>query len=79
MADLALTDSVDAPKTLFQAIGIPRQVVIDHQVGTLQVNAFTCCIGGNQHLHIFVLRKQLLRLTTILATRRGVVKTGAVE
>ena len=41
MAHLCLTDSVDTPKTLFETIGVPRQIVIDHQVRTLEINTLS--------------------------------------
>ena len=30
MADFSLADAVDSAETLLQAIGIPRQIVINH-------------------------------------------------
>jgi len=51
MADLRLTDTVDAAKTLFDAVRVPGQIVVDHQVGALQVDPFAGGICGQQHLH----------------------------
>src|SRR5262249_39210489 len=48
VTDLRLPDAVNTPEPLLQAIGVPRQVVVDHQVGTLQVDALARCIGGEQ-------------------------------
>ena len=42
MADLRLPDTVNAPKALLQAVGVPGKIVVDHQVGALQVNALAC-------------------------------------
>ena len=39
MADLGLADPVDTPEPLLDSVRVPRQVVVDHQVRTLQVNA----------------------------------------
>ena len=46
MADLGLADAVDAAKALLQAVGVPWQVVVHHEVSPLQVNAFTSGVGG---------------------------------
>jgi len=48
MADLLLANTVDAPEALFEAIRIPGQVVIDHEIGVLEVHAFTGSIGGEK-------------------------------
>ena len=44
VADLGLTDTVDAAEALLQPVGIPWQVVVDHEVGALEVDAFA---GGS--------------------------------
>ena len=33
VADLLLADTVDAAEALFEAVGVPRQIVVHHQVG----------------------------------------------
>ncbi len=40
VADLGLADPVDAAEALLEAVGVPGQVVVDHQVGALEVDAF---------------------------------------
>src|SRR5579884_3121477 len=72
MADLCLPDAVNAPETLLQAVGVPGQVVVDHQVGALQVDALSGGIGRHQNLHLRVLRKGLLRPETLLAVQAAV-------
>ena len=67
MTDFRLADAVDATKTLLNAIGIPRQVIIDHQVGPLQIDAFAGGIGGQQNLHFGIVLEGLLRLRALLA------------
>ena len=47
VANLGLTDSVDSPESLLDPVGIPRQVVIHHQVCALQVDAFARGVRGN--------------------------------
>ena len=69
MTDLCLADAVDAPETLFDAVRVPRQIVIDHQVGALQINALTRCICGDQHLDIRVMGERFLCILTILASQ----------
>ena len=60
VADLLLADAVDAAEALFEAVWIPRQVVVHHQVGVLEVDAFTGGIGGDQHAHFGVGAKDRL-------------------
>src|SRR3954462_3785818 len=72
MADLRLTNAVDAPEALLQAVRIPRQIVVHHQVGALQVDAFTSSVGGEKHLHIRIVQETRLRLTPVFATHSAV-------
>ncbi|MNP11897.1 hypothetical protein D3C76_1041070 [compost metagenome] len=67
MADLRLANAVDTTKALFETIRVPGEVVIDHQVGVLQVHAFACCIGGDQHKDIGVVAELLLNLSPLIA------------
>ena len=67
VAYLRLPDAVNSAETLFQSVGVPRQVTVDHQVRPLQVDTFTGCIGGKQDEHILVLLECLLGLRAILA------------
>ena len=48
MADLLLTNAMNATEALFEAIWIPRQVVVHHEVGVLKVDAFTGSIRGDE-------------------------------
>ena len=65
MADLGLADPVDTAEALLQAVGVPGQVVVDHQVGALQVDAFAGGVGGQQHLHLRVVPERFLRRQAI--------------
>lgn len=40
---------MDAAEALFDLVGIPRQVVIDHQMPALEVDAFAGGIVRDQH------------------------------
>ena len=46
VAHLGLADPVDAAEALLQAVRVPRQVVVHHQVGALQVDPLACRVGG---------------------------------
>ena len=72
VADLGLADAVDAAEPLLEAVGVPRQVVIDHQVGALEVDALARGVGGEQHLHLRVVLERLLRLHPLLAAHAAV-------
>ena len=37
MAHLSLTDAMDTPEALFEAVGIPRQIVVHQHAGELKV------------------------------------------
>lgn len=50
MADFRLADTVDAPESLFNPIGIPRKVVIHHEMGPLQIDTLSGRIRSQQHL-----------------------------
>jgi len=67
VANLGLADAVDATEALLQPVGVPRQVVVDHQVGVLQVHAFARRIGGDEHPRGRVVAEQLLHLAPFLA------------
>src|SRR3989442_737669 len=60
MADLRLPDTMDAPEALLDAVGIPGQVIVDHQVSALQVDAFACRFGCHQDLSFLVLAEAFL-------------------
>ena len=46
-----LTNAVHPPETLLDPVRVPRQVVVDHHVGHLQVDALAGRVGGHQHPH----------------------------
>ena len=73
MADLRLADAVDAAEALFEAVRIPRQVVVDHQVGVLEVHAFAGGIGGDQDADVGVGAEQRLDVGGV---RRGACRRG---
>ena len=68
MANLGLADTVDAAEALFEPVGIPWQVVVDHQVRALEVDALTGGVSGQQHLHQRVVPEGFLYLQTLLTT-----------
>ena len=72
VADLGLADAVDAAEALLQAVRVPGQVVVHHQVGALQVDAFAGGVGGEQYLDLGVVQEALLRLAPLLAAHAAV-------
>ena len=66
-ADLFLADAVDATEALLDAVGVPRQVVVDHQVRGLKVEALTGGVGGQQDLAVAVLGELLGDLAPLAA------------
>jgi len=78
MADLRLANAVDATEALLQAVGVPWQVVVDHQVGALQVDALARCVGSEQPLHLRVVPARLLGLQALLTAQAAVDKDHRV-
>ena len=72
MADLGLADAVDAAEALLDPVRVPRQVVVDHQVGALQVQALAGGVGGDQDPDVRVLGEQLRDLAALLAADAAV-------
>ncbi len=72
VADLGLADAVDAAEALLDAVRVPRQVVVDHQVRALEVDALAGGVRGEQHLHLRVVPERLLRLQPLLAAHAAV-------
>ena len=54
VTDFGLPDAVNTTESLFQAVRIPRKVVIHHQVGTLQIDAFPGGVGRNQYFDFLI-------------------------
>ena len=72
VAHLGLADTVNAPEPLLKTVWVPGQVVVDHQVGALQVDAFGCRIGCQQDLDLGIVPKRFLRLEPLLAAHTAV-------
>ena len=67
MADVFLANAMDAAKALLDAVGVPGQVIVDHQVRALQVDAFARRVGGEQDDHIRVIAKTVLDFGALAA------------
>ena len=67
MADLRLSDTMDTTEALFQTIWIPWQIVVNHEMRTLEVDPFTSRIGGDQNARVFILLEQFFDFTTFVA------------
>ena len=72
VADFGLADAMDAAKTLFEPVGVPGQVVIDHQVGALEIDALAGGVGGQQHPHTRIVLEGFLNLQALLAADAAV-------
>jgi hypothetical protein len=68
MADLGLADTMDATEALLQPIGVPRQVIVNHQVGALEIDALAGSVSGEQYLHLGVMLEGFLHLQALFAT-----------
>src|ERR1035437_1392816 len=65
--DLGLADAVDAPEALLDAVRVPGQVVVDHEMSALEVDPFAGGVGREQNRDIGVGLEELLRLQAFLA------------
>ena len=63
MAGLRPVDPVDTPEALLQAVRIPGQVVVHHQVGALQIDALAGRVRCDRRLHPPVVQERLWGLT----------------
>ena len=71
-ADLRLADAVDAAEALLDPVRVPRQVVVDHQVRGLEVEALAGGVGGQQDLAVGVLGELLGDLPALAAAYAAV-------
>ena len=51
---------MNTAKALLQAVGVPGQVIVHHQMRALQVNTFAGGVSGQQHLNLGVVEKAFL-------------------
>ena len=68
MADFGLSDAVNAPEALLQSVRVPGQVVIDHQVGALEIDALARGVGRQQDLDFGIVPEGFLGPHAILPT-----------
>ena len=72
VADLALADAVDAAEALLEPVGVPGQVVVHHQVGTLQVHALARGVVGDEDQHLGIVHEGVNDPAALLAGHRAV-------
>ena len=51
-----LSVAVNAPHPLFQAIRVPRKIIVEHKVAELQVNPFARGLGCEEKLRLLAER-----------------------
>ena len=71
-AHLSLPDTVDTTEALFQAIRIPREIVVHHQVRALKIDTLTGGVCGEQHLDVRIMQEARLRLSALFTTHAAV-------
>ena len=67
MADLGLPDPVDASEALLDPVGVPGEVVVDHEVCALQVEPFPRRVGRYENSGLGILGEPLLGDPPLLA------------
>src|SRR5690606_20990337 len=71
-ADLGLPDAVDTAEALLDAVRVPGKVVIDDQVGGLEIEALAGGVGSEEDPALGVLRELLSERATLGATNATV-------
>src|SRR5260370_23551175 len=67
MANLRLPDAMDSAKALLYAIWIPGKIVIDHEIGILEVDTFASGVSRQQNPDHSVISKQFLNRAPFIA------------
>ncbi len=65
MTHFGLADAVDTAEPLFEAVGVPRQVVVHHQVGALEIDPLSRSVGGKQHPDFGIVAECFLRFEPV--------------
>ena len=69
---MILADAVNSSEALLDAVGVPGQVVIHHEVGPLEVDAFASGVGGQQNLDVRIVPEGFLGGVAILTAHAAV-------
>ena len=72
MAYFGLPDAVDAAEPLFEAVRVPGQVIVDHQMRALQVDALAGGVGSQQDENVLVLFEGFLGFGSLLTAHPAV-------
>ncbi len=67
MTNLALTDSVDAAKSLFEPVRIPGKIVVHHQVCALKVDTLASGIRGKENQDFRIVAERFLESAALFA------------
>lgn len=72
MANLLLADAVDTPEALFEAVRVPWKVIIDHEIGVLEVHSFPGGIGGEEDADFRIGPEKCLALPALVTVGAAV-------
>ena len=78
VADLGLADAVNPAEPLLDAVRVPRQVVVDHEVSALKVDALAGGVGRDEDQDVLVLDERFLDLAPLLARHAAVDRDDRV-
>src|SRR5690606_30221295 len=79
MADLGLANSMNPAEPLLDLVGVPRQIVVDHQMAALKVHTFASSIVCNQDQHVAILHEAFNDLATFLSCHAAVNNLDSVR
>ena len=57
---------MDAAESLLNTIRIPRKIVVDHQIGSLKIQAFSCSIGRHKDTHPWIVDETFLHFLALV-------------
>ena len=72
MTHFCLADTVDTAKTLLDFVGVPGEVVVDHQMAALKVHTFAGSVVGNEYHQIPVLHEPTNHLSAFFSRHAAV-------
>ena len=69
VADLPLQESVNPAEALLDPVGVPREIVIYHQVGPLEIYTLSRSISGDKNIDVRIVEKCLLGIRPNLSRK----------
>ena len=72
MTDFGLSDSVNASESLLKPVGIPGDVVVDHEVSAMEVDTFSGSVSSYEDFHGIVTVEHSLSFSAFISGHASV-------